>query len=358
MKKQLVNYILWLVFCLVGGVLGAWLYDYSVNRYIGNFAGSNAMSRYDSGSSVIIRDAKKVVIEQNEKIIETINASENVLLGLFKKNNTGQYNLAKADGQGLVLTSDGWLITNLVSADKNWERDYVAIDKNGKIFQLDRHIDDESGLSFAHLVGAQGLMVAEFMRVSDVRRGQTVLVAGWLNDVSQDLIIKTDVSPEAVKSSDRATKQLLLADDYKESKVLVVMDLSAKVLGLFNKEKKLLAADYFIDKTGELLTDKKNRAPVMGVNYYNLAWQLRADQPRQGAWLVKNGQVPAVLAGSAAERAGLKEGDVILALDDLVLTRTVDLGDLLADYRPGDKVVVRYLRAGKERTTELVLADK
>ena len=117
-RKQLINYTLWLLFCFVGGILGAWLYDYSINRYINNFSASSAMSRYDQNSALIIRDAKKVVIEQNEKIADTISASESLLMGLFKKNNSGQYDLTKVEAQALVLTSDGWLITNQVSPDK------------------------------------------------------------------------------------------------------------------------------------------------------------------------------------------------------------------------------------------------
>lgn len=353
MKKQFWNYFLWLTFCVVGGVLGAWLYDYSVNRYIGNFSGSALMARYDQSTPLVIRDPKKVVVEQNEKIIETINASENVLMGLFKKNNLGQYNLAKPEAQALVLTSDGWLITNLVSTDKNWQNDYVAIDKNGKLFVIDRRINDESGLSFIHLSSAQGLTVAEFMRAGELRRGQTIVVVNWLAEAYQDMIIKTDANPEVIKMSDQPKKQLVIGGDYQKS--LVAMDLSGRVLGLFNREAKLMAADYFIYKTRGLLSDKKNISPTLGVNYYNLAWQVVAGLPGQGALLVKNGQIPSVLKDSAAERAGLKEGDIIVALDDLVLTKNFDLADLLADYRSGDKVMVKYLRAGKEAVVEVVL---
>jgi len=358
MKKQILNYFLWLSFCTVGGICGAWLYDYSVNRYVGNFSGSAIMSRYDQNLPLVIRDPKKVVVEQNEKIIETINSSENFLMGLFKKSANGQYNLAKSEAQALVLTSDGWLITNFVSSDKNWHDDYVAIDKNGKLFAIDRRIDDESGLSFIHLTTAQGLTVAEFMKASAVRRGQSVLVVNWLAEARQDMVVKTDASPEALKTSDQAKKQIVVNGKYENSKSLAVLDLSGKVLGLFNREAKLMAADYFIYKTAGLLSDNKNSAPVLGVNYYNLAWQLNTAVTVQGALLTKNQQSPAVIKGLPADKAGLKEGDVIISLDELVLTKNLDLGDLLADYRPGDKVLVKYLRAGKEKTVELVLGAK
>lgn len=357
-RKQLINYTLWLLFCFVGGILGAWLYDYSINRYINNFSASSAMSRYDQNSALIIRDAKKVVIEQNEKIADTISASESLLMGLFKKNNSGQYDLTKVEAQALVLTSDGWLITNQVSPDKEWYKNYVAIDKSGKIFNLDRSLDDASGLSFIHASGASGLVVADFMKAKDLQRGQTMLAVNWLAEARQDMITKIDASPNILKSSDQPYKQLLTAANYASGNYLAALDISGKVLGLFNNDGKLFATDYFVYKTSSLLAAKKNVIPVLGVNYYNLSWQAGSKLASQGALLAKSQQAPAVLKASPAEQAGLKEGDVILSLDNVVVSRDNDLADLLTDYRPQDKVIIKYLSGGKEKSVEITLGGK
>ncbi len=62
-----------------------------------------------------------------------------------------------------------------------------------------------------------------------------------------------------------------------------------------------------------------------------------------------------VIAGSAAARAGLRDGDVILRLDDRPLGRFEDLRRMLAERRPGDQVTLVYLRDGEDRTTTAVL---
>ena len=55
-----------------------------------------------------------------------------------------------------------------------------------------------------------------------------------------------------------------------------------------------------------------------------------------------------MISGSAAERAGLRSGDVIVRLDDHALNRFEDLRRALAERRPGDAVTLVYLRAGED----------
>ena len=60
-----------------------------------------------------------------------------------------------------------------------------------------------------------------------------------------------------------------------------------------------------------------------------------------------------VSKGSAAEEAGLKEGDVIIAIDGQKVTDGASVQERVNNYRPGDKAVITYIRDGKELTTEV-----
>jgi putative serine protease PepD len=62
-----------------------------------------------------------------------------------------------------------------------------------------------------------------------------------------------------------------------------------------------------------------------------------------------------VVAGSAAERAGLRDGDVIVRFDDAPMSSLEDLRSVLRTKRPGDTVEVVYLRDGRETTTSATL---
>ena len=60
-----------------------------------------------------------------------------------------------------------------------------------------------------------------------------------------------------------------------------------------------------------------------------------------------------VSKGSAAEEAGLKQGDVIVAIDGQKITDGASVQEKVNNYHPGDKAAVTYIRDGKELTTEV-----
>lgn len=70
----------------------------------------------------------------------------------------------------------------------------------------------------------------------------------------------------------------------------------------------------------------------------------------------KGALVADVTAGSPAAKAGIKAGDVILAFNGQPLTDAGDLPPLVGSADVGDKVALRVLREGKERTLEATVS--
>ena len=68
--------------------------------------------------------------------------------------------------------------------------------------------------------------------------------------------------------------------------------------------------------------------------------------------------VAKVTEESAAEEAGLKEGDVITAIDGKKVNKMADLQEYLAKKRPGDKVSISYLRDKKKSTKTVTLKNE
>lgn len=68
--------------------------------------------------------------------------------------------------------------------------------------------------------------------------------------------------------------------------------------------------------------------------------------------------VAKVTEESAAEEAGLKEGDVIIAIDGKEMNKMADMQEYLAKKRPGDKVTVTYLREKKKNTKSITLKNE
>ncbi|MFD7867262.1 S1C family serine protease [Streptomyces sp. NPDC057682] len=62
-------------------------------------------------------------------------------------------------------------------------------------------------------------------------------------------------------------------------------------------------------------------------------------------------------SGGAAQKAGLRSGDIITKVGDTPITTITSLSEALASDKPGDKVTVTYLRNGAEKTAEVTLGE-
>jgi PDZ domain-containing secreted protein len=65
-----------------------------------------------------------------------------------------------------------------------------------------------------------------------------------------------------------------------------------------------------------------------------------------------------VSEGSAAAKAGLKKGDIITAIDADKIAEPQDLFEKIAEYEPGDKITVTYLRNNKENKATATLEER
>ncbi|MEV5176291.1 trypsin-like peptidase domain-containing protein [Streptomyces flaveolus] len=68
--------------------------------------------------------------------------------------------------------------------------------------------------------------------------------------------------------------------------------------------------------------------------------------------------VVTVRAGGAADRAGLRPGDIITGLGDRSVTTITSLAEALADDKPGQRTTVTYQRDGTEKTVEVTLGEQ
>jgi putative serine protease PepD len=65
-----------------------------------------------------------------------------------------------------------------------------------------------------------------------------------------------------------------------------------------------------------------------------------------------------VSAGTPAEKAGLKAGDVITALDGKPVTKADDLTAAITAHAPNDKVTLTITRNGKTQTIDVTLGAR
>jgi len=81
-------------------------------------------------------------------------------------------------------------------------------------------------------------------------------------------------------------------------------------------------------------------------------WEETEELPWLGVFfqMVEEGaEVTGVVEDSPAEDAGLKDGDIIAAVEGKSVTEVHPLDDRILDYEPGDRVELTVLREGDER---------
>ena len=75
--------------------------------------------------------------------------------------------------------------------------------------------------------------------------------------------------------------------------------------------------------------------------------------------MIRNGiYIATVDQKSPAAKAGLKEGDIILTIDQQSLNKMRELYQFLSSKQPGDKVEIAFLREGKEMKVEVEITSK
>jgi S1-C subfamily serine protease len=67
--------------------------------------------------------------------------------------------------------------------------------------------------------------------------------------------------------------------------------------------------------------------------------------------------VSGVTAGGAADKAGLKNGDMLLSADGAAIDSVAALKEIIEDNAPGNVLEIVFQRNGAEQTTALTLGE-
>jgi hypothetical protein len=96
----------------------------------------------------------------------------------------------------------------------------------------------------------------------------------------------------------------------------------------------------------------------LGVYYGDWNEPCDKEAKKKGPPVKEGAAVTAVEEDTPAEKAGLKEGDVIIAMDDKKVTAGSDLIDAINDHKPGDTVKLVYYRGKEKKSANVTLAAK
>jgi len=142
MKKPINTFTVILCALIFGAIAGG-LTSVVTSSYLGENLKSLINSKevdiansvYDR-ANLVIRDAKKVVVNQDVKIEETASSLQPALVSAFKNTNKNYYVLEQADSFGLILSNDGWVLLNGLKETNSQDivKNYSVVSYDKKIY--------------------------------------------------------------------------------------------------------------------------------------------------------------------------------------------------------------------------------
>lgn len=360
--------ILALVFGAVSGVLASVITSSYLGQNLESLINSKevdiANSVYDR-ANLVIRDAKKVVVNQDVKIEETASSLQPVLVSAFKNSSNKQYYaLEEADAFGIILSNDGWVLLNGLKEANQQDviKNYSVISYDKKVYSLDKafsvKITGDGMVYLVHLKNATNLPVRQNAGAYNLKAGTSVILLSADGKTLLSSIINKE-RPDLILHSDRPDISLALAnvvtDEFKNA---LVFNLGGDFVGWVDGDKNIRPNYTFLPAWRAFVAKSKAVFPSLGVNYLNLSVvkvpDLKIDK---GAWLTGDDKNPAVISGSVADLAGLLEGDVITRINNQELDQNNDLSETISSYMAGETISVTYDRAGVINEVEITLGE-
>ena len=374
MKKP-TNLFIIIIVAIACGSLAGFASSFWASSFLGSSLESISSSKeldladaLYSRANLIISDAKKVVVNQDVKIDETAASLQPVLLSAFKNavSDNDYYVLNKADAYGLILSNDGWVLLSGIKETPNLAEEikkYTVISYDKKTYSLDQavpvKISGDGSIILAHLKLASNLPVRKMAYASDLKPGTTLLaVSPSGRTMITSLVAKKRTGLQL--NSDRPDIVLELADKLgDEFKNSLIFNLGGDFVGFLDSTGGVRPNYVFLPAWRSLVAKKVAVFPLLGVNYLDMSTvKVPALKVTKGAWIKSiSDDRPALVKNSPAEQAGLREGDVIIRIDNQEIDSNHDLAEVISAYSAGDSIYVTYDRNGVQSGVELRLGE-
>ncbi len=272
-------------------------------------------------------------------------------------------------GRAVALTSDGWFVTTFSILENSRVAD-LLIWHAGRAYQVERGVLDKSTNTIFLKTNARDLSVTAF---ADYWSGRTGLAA-WLEPSAEQFAPSSIIAVRHVTHSDpvlsdKPERRIVAMGDLRlaergsplwdaKGALIGVVEESADGRLLIVPGSSLSSSLQSVMAGGEV--ERANLgAYSIDLAVARLIGEQAEDFPSRGAWLREDKKLGrAVIKDSAADRAGLKTGDVILQVDRDILDGSLDLSDIIMQYRPGSTVNLRVWRAGQEMEIPVTLGSQ
>ena len=288
---------------------------------------------------------------------------------------TPQTSSASASGSGIIISDDGYILTNNhIVATSSSESYYQVSDANkvtvtlfndeteyeAKIIGKDEQTDlavikiDKTGLAKAEFADSDSIKVGEFaMAVGNPLGMNSSITCGVISAINREVtdsdgkkfkLIQTDAAINSGNSGGALVNS--------EGKVIGINTLKLSGTGVEGMGF-AIPINSTTDITSQLSQYSKVKRPYIGITGIDL------DEKTAKTYnLVVGVYVKKVEDFSAAEKAGLKVGDVIIEAEGQKITSMDELNKIKNDKKIGDELKIKVNRNNKEQELTITLGEQ
>jgi len=279
-------------------------------------------------------------------------------------------------GTGFIVSPNGLIATNkhVVLDD---EAEYTVLTTDGNKYKATVLARDPIQDIAIIKIDANNLPTVELGNSDNLEIGQTVIAIGnalgqFKNTVSAGIV--SGLLRTITASGGGITEQL---EEVVQTDAAInrgnsggpLVNLYGEVIGMntaMATEAENIGFAIPINKVKRDIIDIETKGkivyPFLGVRYVlvNKAIAESNKLPVDYGALITKGDTPnepAIVPDSAADKAGLKENDIILEIDRVKITEENSLAKIISKYKPGDEVRLKILRDSKEILVKAVLGE-
>ena len=345
-----------------------------------NFSSSNSSSTDSSGyvSQTSLSNYSDTSVYAANKILPSIVGIKveymvNTPLSIFS--NKQQATTATASGSGIIISDDGYILTNNHIVSTSSSESYYEVSEatkvtvtlfndeteyEAKIIGKDEQTDlavikiDKTGLAKAEFADSDSIKVGEFaMAVGNPLGMQSSITCGVISAVNREVtdsdgkkftLIQTDAAINSGNSGGALVNS--------EGKVIGINTLKLSGTGIEGMGF-AIPINSTTDITSQLIQYSKVKRPYIGITGMDLD-----EQTAEINNLVQGIYVKDVEDFSAAEKAGLKIGDVIIEADGKKITTMDELNEIKNSHQIGDEMKVKVNREGQEKELTITLGEQ
>ena len=287
----------------------------------------------------------------------------------------GYSTTGSAAGTGIIVTSDGYILTNKHVIDGATKISVVLDDGTTYTDVKVAAVDPLNDVAFLKVNGVSDLVAATLGDSKTISVGQQVIAIGnalgeYQNSVTSGIVSGTGRSLTATDSTGTLSEQLT---DMIQTDAAInsgnsggpLVNAAGQVIGINT------ANGYSAENIGfaipissvkgmlaQLIEDGEAERAYLGV--YTVA--ITPDIAKEynlpvsaGAYLYNSAKYSAIVTDSPAEKAGLRDKDIITAVNGVKIGTAGSLSTLIGEYKPGDTVQLTVIRDGKEIAVNVTL---